>query len=511
MNNIGINGAHDASVTFTDKFGNVRIFEFERFSKIKNAHLSFHWNIPERNNADKQTIYDFYALIKSEISSADIDTCYYNELTDVDMRIINEFFNIKSYQKEAHHSGHARWAIHQSPFDKSIVISFDGGGTDKYDVISYFNIFIYENKHLHQINQINLNFGTAYSKIALLISEIPYSYNMNLYSGKLMGLSSYGNVRNEWIEPLMEYYKNNDLKKLCEKINIQYGQDVISHTLSYDLAASSQYVFEKLFNNVIDPILKKYPQYPTCLTGACALNVINNNKLKNKIGEQNIFIPPNPNDSGLSLGYFLHNTIDKQINNLNITYSGIDIQNLYLIHDTNNKISSKTIANKLISGEIIGIIHGKSECGPRALGHRSILCYPNNPKLKEILNSKIKFREWFRPFAPVTLETHVGLFFNNISNSPYMSFCPAINKKYEYKFPSITHIDNSSRVQTVTRNSCEVLYDILLEINKLKFDPILLNTSFNIQGKPIINDVNDAINIKKSIPIDTIIINNNML
>jgi carbamoyltransferase len=195
--------------------------------------------------------------------------------------------------------------------------------------------------------------------------------------------------------------------------------------------------------------------------------------------------------------------------NIDITYAGYPILDPdYTDNEcTATKISNKDIAKLLYHNkQILGYIHGNSECGPRALGHRSIICYPDVENLKDILNSKVKFREWYRPFGAITKLENIHKYFTNACESPYMNFCPTLRE--QYRLPSITHIDNTCRIQTITQQQHPEIYDILTHIENMGGIGILLNTSFNIKGKPILTTRKDAFDIIKTTKLDGFVHNN---
>ena len=198
---------------------------------------------------------------------------------------------------------------------------------------------------------------------------------------------------------------------------------------------------------------------------------------------------------------------------VNITYSGLpllDINKLpFFIKEFNaTKVTKAQIAELLFQGNIIGVVYGDSEVGPRALGNRSIICNPNIKSMKEILNSKIKFREWYRPFAPFCKLEEAYKFFESPSfeNLEYMSYAPKVREEFVEKLPSITHIDNTARLQTVTKESHSHFYSILEEFGKLCDVNVLLNTSFNIKGKPILSTIEDALYILNNTQIDYVVV-----
>lgn len=505
---IGIHGAHDSSISFLDENKRLRIFEVERFNKIRSCALSDVFS----NTFDvieEQSYINLLKIIKSE-SNNNFDVCFYNQLFEKDFSIIQDILGVKNFIKSNHHRGHARCAYHQSNFDDCLIFSFDGGGHDEYDNLSFFNVYTLINGNLEKIKEININFGTSYALLGIPMKEIRKNKNINFYSGKLMGLSAYGNIIYEWADVFEQYYLDVNLKKLFNKLDLKLEENCLEGQISYNLARTSQYTFEKLFLENFLPIYEKY-KLPICLTGGCALNVLNNQKIKNIVGEKNIYIPPNPNDAGLSFGYLLDNSEELKLKKHKILFNGIDFINKNLLNQIDKqKIDMNSIIKCLSQNKILGIVRGFSECGPRALGHRSLLCYPTDSNLKNKLNSNIKFREWFRPFAATIRRQDVDKYFEDVDESLYMSFCPKIKSEYKLKFPSIIHIDDTCRIQTVTEEN-NFFYELLTQMEKFGLEPILLNTSFNIKGKPLINDLKDVLKIYEEIPIDGIIIDEYML
>ena len=224
-----------------------------------------------------------------------------------------------------------------------------------------------------------------------------------------------------------------------------------------------------------------------------------------------LFIPPNPSDCGLSCGMLLSCLKPKKAPA--VMYSGppiFDISKLNELKEKygNCKASPKTVANLLADGRIIAVMRGNSEHGPRALGNRSILADPRNKNMKDRINKEIKFREWFRPFAPVVLEGRVSDFFEFDKTSEYMSFNPKVVSNWREKLPAITHVDGSARIQTVREESNKFIHDILKAFERIAGVPILLNTSFNIKGKPISTTIEDAIMAVCDSGIDFLLIEN---
>lgn len=516
--NLSIYGSHNASVCYSEK-NTFRIIEFERFFRKKNCSFK---DDPYTPHPTSDELSLFFSYLKKKINTDVLDTVYFNQIGDREFSILEKQFSIKKFVKKSHHFGHAVCAFYQSPFEKSVIFSYDGGGENSDGSWSSFDVFI-GNKSNHEIKfytTIILNFGKGYAQIAIPIKEIKKESNSLQYPGKLMGLSSYGTIISEWIPAFKDYYLSNkdrqfswtddDLKILSKKIGLNLSNDFVSGQTSYDLAATSDYVFNLLFIEEFKRIMIDFKGWDVCLSGGCALNVKTNQTILDM--GYNVFIPPNPNDSGLSFGFMMDDFTENQYD---LTYNGIEIVDLEKLEKYKKEIPHKNINDDfhqiidfLKEGKIIGLMIGDSEVGPRALGNRSIICYPSISNMKNILNSKIKFREWYRPFAPVVRLEDVNKYFEFCGESRFMSFCPKIKSEYKNKLLEIVHVDNTCRVQTVTNQQHPFLYSLLSEMEKNFMIPVLLNTSLNIRGKPIITHVENAVEILKTTDIDGMIINN---
>jgi carbamoyltransferase len=225
------------------------------------------------------------------------------------------------------------------------------------------------------------------------------------------------------------------------------------------------------------------------------------------IPEINFYFEPLADDSGNSIGgamlIYRHFSKDKKINFIKDTFYHGDLYNLNSIEGEN--CSAKETAKLISEKNSIAIFEGNAEAGPRALGHRSILFDAREKNAKDIVN-KIKKREWYRPFAPVVRLEDVSTYFEWEGESRWMSFCPKVKKKYRKKLAAITHVDNTARVQTVTREQNEWLYDLITKFKKQTGVGVLLNTSFNVDGKPILSTVEDAFKIFRESQMDRLII-----
>ena len=531
MTNIGFYGSHNASLVIEKNKKITLVLEIERLLNFKNSGVAQYKTVRPDNIPLMVEYLKDYILKYAGVDR--FDNCYYiNTDVIVDNKVykLEKIIPANNYIEGLHHQSHAAGAFYQSPFKEALAFSFDGGGND-----GFFNVYHATRKNSVKLLKSVLNpkfntphvhydLGFAYMLMGNYLEDIrlePLSEGNLVFPGKIMGLVSYGKIRKKWIKPFIDYYKSkpdgeNYVKVkniLAKKIGIKLStKKRLTGKEAYDLAATSQYAFEECFLEIAKPYIKKYPSIPIIVTGGCALNIILNTRIKKEF-KREVFVGPNPNDCGLAVGLLLHHSKPKKP--VDLTYSGpylLDFNNLgNYIQNYPNGINLKIenpqhTANDLALGKIIGVARGKSEHGPRALGNRSILCNPAIKEMKDILNKKVKNREWYRPFAPVVRLEDVSTYFEWEDEARWMSFCPKVKKKWQKKLPSITHVDGTARVQTVTKEQNKWLYDLLTLFKEKTGVGVLLNTSFNVNGKPILSTVSDAFEIFEKTELDSLII-----
>ena len=423
-----------------------------------------------------------------------------------------EIFNTEKIKTVArHHETHAAATFYQSPFKEALIVSYDGGGDD-----GHFNVFSANNMGVRFLNRIDSDFGGGYLLCGSLVREVGEKSRHQLaLAGKLMGLCGYGKVIPEFVPAFEEFFFDRDYEKLSNWTNLPLKnvkkpwKDPLTNwafegQYAYDIAATAQEGFENAFFEVLD---RYDPNIPLCLCGGAALNVLVNEKIKEKY-DRPLYVPPNPHDGGLSLGHlFMYREPTERVD---ITYSGLPLLDRnklpeYIEKYNAKKVNKKEIAEIIKDGKIIGLVYGDSEVGPRALGNRSIVCDPNIADMKDILNSKVKFREWYRPFAPFCKKEDAHKYFDspNFDNLEYMSYAPKVKVD---TLPSITHVDGTARLQTVTEESHSHFYELLTEFGKISETNVLLNTSFNIRGYPILSTIKDALYALENTEMDYVVI-----
>jgi len=517
MDVISIYGYHDASLSIK-KNGKYHIYEAERVFKKRYAILTREYISagPEYGPTEDQ-FFKFFNYIKDRHDIKSVDVCYYSELCQSDLDVINTIFNVKKFQLFGHHKSHAYNVFLQSKFNDAHIISYDGHGKNEDLSLSSFTYWKgngTEIKLIHDFLPISEhNLGGAYLGLGIPLSSIKKVNNGPAsglsISGKLMGLNAYGKVVDEWKTHFEKFFDcatvyNGDI--LSKNLGFDTAEEnILSGQIEYDFAATTQWAFEnKFFKNFNSLNIPRGSNI--CLSGGCALNIKVNQMLYDM--GYNVFVSPNPSDCGLSIGPLLAHYNDKSVD---ITYNGYPILDPHLTDNeiTNIPINDHYVARLLYFGKwTLGYINENSECGPRSLGNRSILCYPDVEGLKDKLNSEIKFREWYRPFGAICKLENIHEYFENACETRHMSFCPTLKPKY--RLPAITHVDNTCRIQTITRQQHPKLYDILTHIENMGGIGILLNTSFNIKGKPILTTLEDAYDVLKQTKLNGFVYNNNL-
>jgi carbamoyltransferase len=366
-----------------------------------------------------------------------------------------------------------------------------------------------------------------------ITAYLGFSVNNSEY--KVMGLSPYGDTNrktNNYYKKLkevievkddgsyklnMDYftysYKNRmPSKKLCLLLDgpIRKSNEEITKRHE-DVAAALQLIYEDVLFKIANHVYKKTKCDNLVIAGGCALNSVANGKILKETPFKKIWCQPDPGDGGTSIGaaIFVYNALLNKkreyiLDNpyLGPKYSDSDIKkflkenSIKFSEFKNEKELTKFISKLIFEDNVVGWFQGGMEWGPRALGSRSILSNPTNPKMQEILNLKVKHREKFRPFAPVVCEDDALKYFDCDTPIPrptdFMLMVYPIKKEWQKKIPAVTHVDGSGRLQTIRRDYNPLYYDLIKEFGKLSTIPILINTSFNIRGEPIVCSPKDA-------------------
>ena len=463
----------------------------------------------------------------------------------ININVVLEGHYVKKGYLVNHQTAHAASSFYTSPFKESVIMTLDASGEYPEKSGSYH---YGSNDRLEILGAPNTLVGVFYDKMTDWLSIGPGLTK----AGTLMGLSSFGKPNEIAINQWKDFIINNNGKlssgdlefyyimgsKLSglpphtyrdwvEKDNVLYKEkpkfsgnrtiltnSEVDTVKGMDLAASVQYIFEKIVLMFVDELYeltKGYNGGNLCLAGGSFLNCNVNYKVLKESKFKNIYIYPASGDDGLSVGstlYSYHHILgndNKEYSNSEIVYTG----KKYTNETIGVKYDVKVISKMISESKIIAWFQGGSEFGPRALGNRSFIANPADPNMKDILNARIKFREWFRPFAPSVTEENCQEYFDIDVPSPFMLYtCPV--KKPDL-VPSITHVDGTARVQTVNQKDNPTYYELIREVEKYTNIPMVLNTSLNINGQPIVETIEDAIDLFNNSDVDAIVINNRMI
>jgi len=440
-----------------------------------------------------------------------------------------------------HHLCHAASGFLVSSFEKAAIVTVDGVGEWS---TTTFGIGTGKDIHLMKEIQFPHSLGLLYSTMTAYLG-----FTVNNSEYKVMGLSSYGTMdrkNNPYYPRLrkvidiaddasyrldMRYFSYHyadrmPSRKLCSLLGGPVRKPESAVTQRHkDIAAALQLVYEE----ALMAMLRHVHQQTSCdnlvLAGGCALNSVANAKILSSTGFKQLWIQPASSDAGASLGaasYAYHVILGhKRSWHMAESYLGPEFstKDVKRFLDTNrisyttfkdDKEMVSTTARLCHENKVVAWFQGRMEWGPRALGSRSILSNPCNPGMKEILNTKVKHREWFRPFAPVVCEDDALAYFECDEPVPepagFMLMVYPIRKQWRKKLPAVTHVDGSGRLQTVRRKQNPNYYDLIKEFGKLSGIPILINTSFNIRGEPIVCTPYDAYRCMMGTGIDCLVI-----
>jgi carbamoyltransferase len=463
---LGINEtSHDASVSLVKDGEILFAGHAERYSKQKND-----WYVND-------------SLVKDALSYGPPDAIAYYEkpLLKASRLFIRggigdwkPSFNIDGLPRKSfgHHYSHASAGYYTSTFNDAVIVVLDAIG-------EYNTSTIWVGKgnkiSLKYKQNYPISFGLFYSAFTQLIGLMP---NQEEYI--MMGMAAYGDYK-KYYRKVDGYFPNHNKQKYNFHKGITDWGFIESEQDKFDIAAAVQFVYEQRLSEFMHMAYSITGKDNLVFMGGCALNSSANTLLWNIFSD--VWIMPNPGDSGSSLGaaaalYGKH----------------IEWKNPYLGHDLGGEYPVNEIVTGLIKDKIVAVASGRAEYGPRALGNRSILADPRDPLIKDKVNL-VKQRESFRPFAPVIMEEYANKWFDMDFDSPYMQY--TVKCLQPDKIPSVVHKDGTSRVQTVNKQQHPGLYEVLSNWYTITGVPVLLNTSLNIKGQPLLNDADDLASWEK--------------
>jgi carbamoyltransferase len=441
-----------------------------------------------------------------------------------------------------HHIAHIASSYYCSPWEKAAGFSYDGSG----DFVSTMMARC-EGHDIEVLERVFLphSLGSFYTMICEFIGYKKYGDE-----GKVMGLAPYGKDRyceqvasivstqNGGFHLDMNYFKalgsNQGMQVLADgtvrlarhfssRMEKLFGDSREPNTeitqRDMDLAFAMQHRFEEVFFHLMNELHKRVPVENLAMAGGCALNSVANGKLFDKTPFRRTWIQPAAGDEGLAIGAALHtyhsvlgkprtremknaylgpefseSRIEAQLKSAGVNYTRLEREPLL-----------DTVAGQMAAGNVVGWFQGRMEWGPRALGNRSIVAHPGLPNMKDVLNARIKHREWFRPFAPSILADQQLAYFEHGHPSPFMLHVYKIRPEKRKELCAVNHVDDTGRLQTVARDENPLYYDLIQAFRKQTGIPVILNTSFN-ENEPIVCAPGEAIDCFKRTRMDAIAI-----
>jgi len=448
------------------------------------------------------------------------------------VRIITEYYPdcSISFVDFHHHLTHAATASYSSPFLESACAVIDSFGEN-----GSMGFYHYKNQRLECLYETK---GTG--SIGFYYMKVTELCGFDWLKGeewKVMGLAPYGKLNRELYELLKstisvqgfdcQHRSKNLFSSIAALDNFKrHDQDPIEQAA--DLAFTGQYFFAELMSKLLQNLQRVTGSKNLTLGGGCALNSAFNGQIKSRTDFEHVFIPSAPADDGTALGAawlalhhdhtnfdiatektilspYLGSTIPNEaIDRLKQYNRVLEIQHL---PDSICQITAELLAK----GQLIGWIQGRAEYGPRALGNRSILADPRQAVTKDNINQKIKFRESFRPFAPSVLHEHANDFFEDYHESPYMDKTLHIRDARQEQVAAVCHVDGTGRLQTVKEEWNPMFYQLINSFYQQTQIPMLLNTSFNVMGKPLIHSLDDALAVFLTTGLDALVINDYLI
>jgi carbamoyltransferase len=484
-------------------------------------------------------------------------TMLFNALKDQD----NNFNDIKKINFSEHHLSHAASAFFSSPYNEAIILTLDGVGEWATTTVS-----LGKNNKISILKEIHFphSLGLLYSAFTFFLG-----FKVNSGEYKVMGLAPYGEPKFKDIifDKLIDVKEDGSFRMNMDYFNYATGltmtnnkfaklfnmkrrkpEDELSQ-IHMDMAASIQTVIEEIVLKIVRFLSKEFKFENLCMAGGVALNCVVNGKILKEGLYKSVWIQPASGDAGGALGaaqafyyqeldnkreilkpdsmngsylgpQFTDDQVENELKNLGANYKKLNLDQI--IKDTAKALSEE---------KAVGWLQGRMEFGPRSLGNRSIIADPRSEKMQKNLNLKVKYRESFRPFAPAVLFEKVSEWFEINFSSPYMLLVANIKKSkqlqmtYEQKklfgidklnikrssIPSVTHVDYSARIQTVHKDTNLIFYKLIEEFDKITKYPILVNTSFNVRGEPIVCSTTDAYNCFMGTDLDVLVCNNFIL
>jgi len=427
----------------------------------------------------------------------------------------------------AHHQAHAANAFYSSNLKESIIITLDGGGIENENFQTAATIWKGTDNKIECIHKFpihQLNIGGLWTRVTRYVFDLQNGWPRGSQAGSVMAMAAFGDP-SKYLEDFRKMLTVDQMIASHKPKDQPFGANVgtdpdhpylhkyrmiadSSEQEKFNLAASLQIATEEIIKNIISQVLEQFPSSNLCLAGGVTLNCVAVGKIKKWFPDiKNVHVTPTPHDGGLPIGaaqFVWHNELNNPRIDWNDNFKAY-LGKTYTLEEVKEAISSYDGVNveenvsvdkviDLLAGQkIISVFGGGSESGRRALGNRSILADPRSENMKDLINEKVKHRQWYRPFAPSILREEVSEWFERDDESPYMNVVMNFKEEKKSKVPAVVHRDGTARIQTVTEKDNKWYYSFLKKWKDKSGVPIVLNTSFN-DREPICETPQHAIN-----------------
>lgn len=440
-----------------------------------------------------------------------------------------------------HHQAHAANAFFSSNFDSAAIITLDGGGVDiqhlngiDVPVETACTLWVGEGNKIQPLQIVplhQLNIGGLWTRVTRYVFGLQSGWPRGHQAGTVMAMAAMGDPTrfvDDFKRMLSVDLLQASFKPPNQPKGANTGNDPVHPYLdkwrrlaatseqdAFDVAAGLQAASEQQIFGIVKHVAEHTGLRRFCFAGGVSLNSVTIGKLRQMEWVEDVFVTPVPHDGGLTVGacqYVWHQVFDKprvKWNDNASPYLGVLYSEDTILNEVSkagasvvaSEVDVRGVVDRLAAGQIVSVFAGGSESGRRALGNRSILADPTNPKIKDIINERIKHRQWFRPFAPSILRHEVKNWFTLDADSPYMNLVLHFKDEVKDKVPGVVHLNGTARLQTVTENDNKWYYDFLTLWSEQTGVPIILNTSFN-DRTPIVESPKDALDCFLSTDID---------
>ncbi len=427
-----------------------------------------------------------------------------------------------------HHLAHAASAFFTSPFDEAAIFTIDGGGDAEN---ASFSRGIGNRIESYEAGQL-IDLASWWSSLTLNNYRMPrvHEWDPGSGAGKLMALAAYSRgdpAIQEQLDAEMHASVRSPGAFTDAHAGFAFNGDEDASDTRSDrsqaLARAIQDITEREITRLFGEAFTRHPAGDLCYAGGLALNCIANTRALLDSPFERLHVPPCPNDTGLALGmalYAWHHVLgNRRQPGFFSPYTGFafdetDRDRALRSNDdayASSDADAASVADLIARNEVVCVCRGRSECGPRALGGRSILCSPAAPGIRDQLNERVKLREWYRPFAPIVLAEHAAEVFDDfLAWSPYMTTSATISPRWRERLDGVNHVDNTTRPQILERAANPFLHDVLTRVHEKTGIPVVLNTSFN-RKEPIVESPSDALSTFAQLPVDHLVLGDRLL